>query len=498
MGTYILAIDQGTTGSTALVLDHEGTVRGRGYSEFTQYYPQPGWVEHDAEEIWRVTLKVIAQALADAKIKPADLAGIGITNQRETTVVWDRKSGVPIHKAIVWQCRRTADFCDELKSRGLADTVRAKTGLVIDAYFSGTKIKWLLDHVPGARERAKHGELLFGTIDSWLIYNLTGGASHATDFTNASRTMIFNIERREWDDELLAILDVPRAMLPTVKKSADRYGETDCEFLGAGIPITGVAGDQQAALFGQGCFEPGMIKNTYGTGCFCLIFTGDRSLRSRAGLVTTIACAADGGPGYALEGSIFIAGAAVQWLRDGLKIIASADETEALAASVPDTAGVYLVPAFVGLGAPYWDSHARGAIMGLTRGASREHIVRAALESIAYQTRDMVDAMRSDLDAERTGFALKELRVDGGACKNNFLIQFQSDIIDLPVDRPAMVESTSLGAAYLAGLGSGLWPDAPTLARLRKTERKFTPSMDKAARDALYSGWQKAVARVRG
>lgn len=497
MKDHILAIDQGTTGSTVLVLDREGSVRGRGYSEFTQHYPKPGWVEHDAEEIWRVTLKVIGQALADAKIKPADLAAIGITNQRETTVIWDRKTGEPIHRAIVWQCRRTAEFCDELKARGLADAVREKTGLVIDAYFSGTKIKWLLDHVPASRERARRGELCFGTIDSWLIFKLTGGASHATDFTNASRTMIFNLDRRDWDDELLAILDVPREMLPAAKPSAGHYGETDCDLLGRGVPITGVAGDQQAALFGQGCFEPGMIKNTYGTGCFCLIYTGGRA-RSRSGLVTTIACAPDGGPGFALEGSIFIAGAAIQWLRDGLKIIASADETEALATSVPDAAGVHLVPAFVGLGAPYWDAHARGAILGLTRGATRAHIVRAALEAIAFQTRDMVDAMRADLEALGPGFALRELRVDGGACKNNFLMQFQADILGLAVDRPAMIESTSLGAAYLAGLGTRLWPDAPTLARLRKTERKFTPAMDPAAREALYQGWQKAVARVRG
>jgi len=497
MADHVLSIDQGTTGTTALVLDREGSVTGRGYSEFGQIYPRPGWVEHDAEEIWRVTVKVIGQALASARIKPADLAAIGITNQRETTVVWDRKTGKPVYNAIVWQCRRTADECDRLKALGLSDTVRQKTGLVIDAYFSGTKIKWILDHVEGARGRAQAGELAFGTIDSWLIWNLTGGRVHATDYTNASRTMVFNIESKRWDPELLAALDLPAAMLPEVRRSSGVFGETDCAALGRGIPVAGVAGDQQAALFGQGCFEPGMVKNTYGTGCFALIFTGDKSLRSEAGLVTTLACAADGGPGYALEGSIFIAGAVVQWLRDELKLISKAAETEALALSTPDTAGVYLVPAFVGLGAPYWDQHARGAILGLTRGANRAHLVRAALEAIAFQTRDMIEAMTRDLLRQRTGFGLKELRVDGGACMNNFLMQFQADILDLPVDRPAMTESTSLGAAYLAGLGVGLWPNAETLARLRRTDRKFTPAMPAARREELYEGWKAAVARVR-
>jgi glycerol kinase len=497
MGDYVLAIDQGTTGTTVLVIDKEGSVKGRAYSEFTQHYPKPGWVEHDAEEIWRVTLGVIGKALDDAGIKASDVAAVGITNQRETTVVWDRETGTPVHNAIVWQCRRTAETCDDLKAKGLSDKVREKTGLVIDAYFSGTKIKWLLDNVEGARERAKAGDLCFGTIDTWLIYKLTGGASHVTDYTNASRTMIFNIEKRDWDDELLEILDIPRAMLPEARKSSGDFGTTDCDVLGKGVPVAGVAGDQQAALFGQGCFDPGMIKNTYGTGCFCLIFIGDKSLRSNAGLVTTIACGPDGGPGYALEGSIFIAGAAVQWLRDELKIISDAAETEALAQSVEDTGGVYLVPAFVGLGAPYWDPHARGAILGLTRGAGRAHIVRAALEAIAYQTRDMVDAMKQDLAQSGTGFSLKELRVDGGACRNDFLMQFQADVLNLSVDRPVMIETTALGAAYLAGLGVGLWPDAKALASLRKSDREFAPRMDANSRESLYQGWREAVARVK-
>lgn len=495
MGDYVLAIDQGTTGTTVLVIDRSGEVMGRAYSEFTQHYPQPGWVEHDPEEIWKVSIQVVEKALAAAKIKPKDLAAIGITNQRETTVVWDRKTGKPVYNAIVWQCRRTADVCDDLKKQGLADKVREKTGLVIDAYFSGTKIKWILDNVEGARERAKKGELCFGTIDTWLIYKLTNGAAHVTDYTNASRTMIFNIEERDWDAELLDILDIPREMLPQALNSAGEFGRTDCEVLGKGIPVAGVAGDQQAALFGQGCFKPGLLKNTYGTGCFCLIFTGEQSPRSGAGLVTTIACGPDGGPGYALEGSIFIAGAAVQWLRDELGIIEAAADTEALARSVDDTAGVYLVPAFVGLGAPYWDAHARGAVLGLTRGAGKAHIARAALEAIAYQTRDMVEAMKQDL--EGTGFGLKELRVDGGACANDFLMQFQADILGLTVDRPAMAETTSLGAAFLAGLGVCLWPDADTLAALRKTESRFSPEMDEKKREELYKGWQQAVERVR-
>jgi glycerol kinase len=422
---------------------------------------------------------------------------VGITNQRETTVVWDKKTGDPVHNAIVWQCRRTAAMCDELKKvKGLAKKVSEKTGLVIDAYFSATKIKWILDNAPNARRRARAGELCFGTIDSWLVYKLTGGKSHLTDFSNASRTMIFNLQALDWDDELLHALDIPRDMLPEPRRSAGDFGRTDCEVLGRGVPIAGIAGDQQAALFGQGCFEPGMVKNTYGTGCFCLIFTGDKLMRSKSGLVTTIACGPDGGPGYALEGSIFIAGAAVQWLRDELKIIATAAETEELARSVRDNGGVYLVPAFVGLGAPYWDQQARGALLGLTRGAGRAQAARAALEAIAYQTRDMVDAMKKDLAAARSKFKVRELRVDGGACVNNFLMQFQADVLGLTVDRPAMTETTALGAAFLAGLAKGLWPDAKSLAKLRRSDCKFKPKMKPESREALYQGWKKAVARV--
>ncbi len=496
MADFIMAIDQGTTGTTVLVLDRSGGVKARSYSEFKQIYPRPGWVEHDAEEIWQSTLKVIEQALDKAGVKPSNIAAIGITNQRETTVVWDRGTGEPVHNAVVWQCRRTADTCEELKERGLAETIGNKTGLVIDAYFSGTKIKWILDNVEGARQRAKKGELCFGTIDSWLVYKLTGGKVHATDLTNASRTMIFNIESLDWDTELLDVLEVPRAMLPEPRKSSGEFGKTDCEVLGSGVPIAGVAGDQQAALFGQGCFEPGLVKNTYGTGCFCLIYTGEQSLRSRAGLVTTVACGPDGGPAYALEGSIFIAGAAVQWLRDELKILKHASESEGLAGSVDDNGGVYLVPAFVGLGAPHWDPHARGAILGLTRGSGRAHIARAALEAIAYQTRDMMEAMKQDLADADTGFNIKELRVDGGACMNNLLMQFQADILDNTVNRPEMIETTSLGSAYLAGLATGFWPDAETLSSLRKTERVFSPRMDAEERQRLYQGWTGAIRMV--
>ena len=497
MGDYILSIDQGTTGTTVLVVNKNGQISGRGYSEFKQIYPEPGWVEHDAEEIWNVTLDVISKAILDASIKISDIAAIGITNQRETTVIWDRKTGKPVYNAIVWQCRRTTDICDKLKADGLSEKVQQKTGLVIDAYFSGTKIKWILDNVPGSRARAESGGLCFGTIDSWLIYKMSGGASHVTDYTNASRTMIYNIEDKEWDQELLDVLDIPKAILPEVKNSSGEFARTDCDVLGKGIPVTGVAGDQQAALFGQGCFEPGLVKNTYGTGCFCLIFTGDVSLRSDAGLVTTMACGPDGGPAYALEGSIFIAGAAVQWLRDELKIIDKAQETDALAQSVPDTGGVYMIPAFVGLGAPYWDSHARGGLVGLTRGSGRPQIVRSVLESIAYQSRDMVDAMQKDLDSGDTGFKIAGFRVDGGASQNDFLMQFQADILNVEVDRPEVFETAGLGAAYLSGLGVGLWPSAKSLLSLRKTQKLFTPKMKEAKRDELYKGWQKAVSRVR-
>ena len=497
MAEYVLTIDQGTTGSRAMVLDAEARERGRAYSEFTQIFPQPGWVEHDPEEIWRVTGKVIAEAVQKAGIQTRELAAIGITNQRETTVVWDRKTGTPVMNAIVWQCRRTAPRCAELRrQRGLAEKFRKKTGLVIDAYFSGTKIEWILNYVPGAKERAKAGELAFGTIDTWLIWKLTNGRAHATDYTNASRTLIFNIDKKQWDTELLDILGIPRAILPEVKPSAGIFGRSACAVLPDDIPIAGVAGDQQAALFGQGCIAPGMIKNTYGTGSFALVYLGNKSVRSKSGLVTTLCCSPAGGPAYALEGSIFITGAAIQWLRDELKLIQSAAETDAMASSVPDTGGVYLVPAFVGLGAPYWDGAARGAVLGLTRGSNAAQLVRATLEAIAYQTRDLLLAMEKDLKAARTKIALKDLRVDGGACRNNFLMQFQADILGIPVNRPRMVETTAMGAAFLAGMGAGLWKDAKTFERLRQVDRVFQPAMAKPRREELYQGWLQAVEKV--
>jgi glycerol kinase len=489
---YILCIDQGTTGSRAFLLDEAGDIKGSAYSEFRQIFPKPGWVEHDAEEIWKVTVRVIRQAINRAGIGLKSICGIGITNQRETTVIWDRKTSKPIYNAIVWQCRRTADLCEELKRKGLGETFRKKTGLVIDAYFSGTKIKWLLDNVKGAREKARRGELAFGTIDSWLIWKLSGGMVHATDFTNASRTLVFNIVEKKWDEELLDILGIPESLVPEVKPSSGLFGKTACAELGSGIPIAGDAGDQQSALFGQGCFEKGLAKNTYGTGCFMLSYLGEKFVESKSGLVTTLACDEEGKPAYALEGSVFIAGAVVQWLRDQLKVINKASETEDIARSVKDTAGVYFVPAFVGLGAPYWDMSARGAIIGLTRGASRAHIIRSALESIAYQTRDLALAMEKDL-----GTRLKELRVDGGACQNNFLMQFQSDILGIPVNRPVKFETTGLGAGYLAGLAVGLWKDAGVISKLRKTDRVFKPKMKASQREKLYRGWTEAVKRVK-
>ena len=488
----VLCIDQGTTGSRALIIDRRGKILGSDYSEFRQIFPKPGWVEHDAGEIWKVTAKVISGALKKTRLDPKRLAAIGITNQRETTVVWDRETGKPIHNAIVWQCRRTAELCASLKRRGLEPVFRRKTGLVVDAYFSGTKLNWLLDNIKGARQRAQKGELAFGTIDSWLIYKLSGHQSHVTDFTNASRTLIFNIQTKKWDEQLLELLDIPAKLLPRVLPSAGIFATTACKELPLGIPIAGVAGDQQAALFGQACFEKGLAKNTYGTGCFMLSYLGERMTHSRSGLITTLACDPKGEPAYALEGSIFITGAAVHWLRDQLKVINKAAETEAIARSVPDTAGVYFVPAFVGLGAPYWDMNARGAILGLTRGASRNHIIRAALESIAYQTRDLVLAMEKDLDAK-----VRELRVDGGASKNNFLMQFQADILGVPVNRPEQVETTALGAGYLAGLAVGLWKDAGVVKRLRKVNAVFKPKMKAQDRARLYSGWLEAVARVK-
>ncbi|HEY2773798.1 MAG TPA: glycerol kinase GlpK [Candidatus Binatia bacterium] len=493
MARYVLAIDQGTTGSTVMVFDERGRVRSRAYSEFRQHYPKPAWVEHDAEEIWTVTHALIARALATAKAKPAELAGIGITNQRETTVVWDRRSGKPIHRAIVWQDRRTAAVCEQLRKRGAQKEVRRKSGLVLDPYFSGTKVAWILDNVRGARARAEKGELAFGTVDSWLIWKLTGGKVHATDYTNASRTMLFNIRTLTWDGALCRLLRVPEAMLPHVRASAGSFGETQPGLVGAGsVPITGVAGDQQAAMYGQACTAPGMVKNTYGTGCFLMMFSGDKPLESKHGLLTTLCCRADGGPAYALEGSVFIAGAAIQWLRDGLRILEKASDSEAAARRVDSTLGAYVVPAFAGLGAPYWDADARGAIVGLTRGVTRDHLVRATLESLAYQTRDVVDAMAAD--SKRT---LKVLRVDGGAAANDFLMQFQADVIGVAVDRPTVIETTAAGAAFLAGVGAGLWKSARDLEAVRKVDRVFRPKMKKSEREALYAGWKSAVARVR-
>ena len=492
MSDYILSIDQGTTGTTVLLFDRDGHIAGRAYSEFTQHYPKPGWVEHDAEEIWTVSKKVVDEALAGAGIGYDQVAGIGITNQRETTVIWDRKTGKPIHNAIVWQCRRTADICAALKAEGLEKIFHEKTGLVVDAYFSGTKIKWLLDNVDGARERAEAGELAFGTIDTWLIWNLTGGAVHVTDYTNASRTLIYNINDLAWDGELLETLDIPAAILPEVKSSSEVYGNTVAAVTsGAEVPVSGIAGDQQAALFGQCCWEPGMVKNTYGTGCFIMMNMGDKPVLSDNGLLTTLCCDRSGKPGYALEGSVFIAGAAVQWLRDELGVVGDAAETEAIAKSVEDANGVYVVPAFVGLGAPYWDMDARGAILGITRGTSRANIVRATLESIAFQTRDVVEVMLRD-----SGIAIGELRVDGGASNNDFLMQFQADILDAAVDRPEIVETTAMGAAFLAGLAVGFWGSADDLKAARKSAKRFASVMDADVRERLCAGWKEAVGRV--
>ncbi|MCS7222344.1 MAG: glycerol kinase GlpK [Anaerolineae bacterium] len=488
-----MALDQGTTSSRAIVFDDRGRVIAVAQREFRQIYPQPGWVEHDPEEIWATQLAVAREALARASLQAGDLAGIGITNQRETTIAWDRQTGQPIHNAIVWQCRRTAAMCDMLRARGLAETVRQKTGLVIDAYFSGTKIAWLLEHVPGARQRAERGELAFGTVDTWLIWRLTGGRVHATDYSNASRTMIFNIHTLDWDEELLQELRIPRAMLPEVRPSAGIFGESTADVLGEAVPIAGVAGDQQAATFGQACFAPGMAKNTYGTGCFLLLNTGERAVPSQRGLLTTIAWGLNGRVTYALEGSIFIAGAAIQWLRDGLGIITNASETETLAGSVRDTGGVYFVPAFVGLGAPYWDAYARGTIVGLTRGTGRPHLVRAALEAICYQTRDVMDAMTAD-----AGVPLHTLRVDGGAVANNLLCQLQADLLGVPVQRPVVTETTALGVAYLAGLAVGVWESQEEIAAQWQVDREFHPQMPASERDRLYAGWQRAVERARG
>lgn len=488
---YVLSIDLGTTGVTVLLFDKNAHVVRKAYSEFTQHYPQPGWVEHDAEEIWAVTRRLIGEALAGEP--PTSVAAVGITNQRETTVLWDAETGKPFHRAIVWQCRRTAERCQQLK-KDHAALVGDKTGLVIDAYFSATKIAWILEHVPAAKAAAAKGRARFGTIDTWIVDRLTGGQAHVTDPTNASRTLVYDIHRREWDDELCAVFGVPRSVLPEVKPSAGRFALTSKDVFGAEVPIAGIAGDQQAALFGQGCVRPGQAKNTYGTGCFALLNAGQEPVRSRHGLVTTIACDAEGQPVYCLEGSVFIAGAVVQWLRDGLGLIESADETEARARAVADNGGVYLVPAFVGLGAPYWDQDARGIITGLTRGATRDHIIRAALESIAYQSRELIDALAADTAGK---VKLDALRVDGGAVKNDFLMQFQADILGLPVVRPRNIETTAQGAAFLAGLGAGFWGSFAEIERVLEVDRTFQPAMPAGERERLMAGWKQAVARAR-
>ncbi|HEX6134917.1 MAG TPA: glycerol kinase GlpK [Longimicrobiales bacterium] len=485
----VLAIDQGTTGTTCLVLDEHSRLMGRAYSEFTQHYPKPGWVEHDAAEIWEVTRRTAQSAIERAREQDAvEIAGIGITNQRETVVVWDRETGEPVHRAIVWQDRRTAERCRELKEQGREEWVRERTGLVLDPYFSGTKLEWLLRNVTGLRERAERGELAAGTIDSWLVFRLTGGAAHVTEPTNASRTLLYNIDRLGWDDELLDLFDVPRALLPDVRGSAEVYGETSPDALGLTVPVSGMAGDQQAALFGQGCVTSGLAKNTYGTGAFLLLNTGSERIASQSGLLTTVGCGPRGEPAYALEGSIFIAGAAVQWLRDGLRVIERAEDTAALAAGLESNDGVYFVPAFVGLGAPHWNPEARGTIVGLTRGSDRAHLVRAALESMAYATHDVLRAMEQD-----SGITATELAVDGGASLNDWLMQFQADVIGLPVRRPAMVETTALGAAGLAGIATGVWRDAGHFLAERAAPTLFQPRGEPQQRAALLEGWHRAV-----
>lgn len=490
---YVLAIDQGTTSSRAILFDKQGKILGSAQKEFTQIFPQAGWVEHDAMEIWGSVQSVISEVLAKHPVSANEVAAIGITNQRETTVVWDKHTGKPVYNAIVWQSRQTAGICEELKEKGYDELFRNKTGLLIDAYFSGTKVKWILDNVEGAREKAEKGDLLFGTIDTWLVWKLSGRKAHVTDYTNASRTLMYNIYDLQWDDELLEILTVPKTMLPEVRSSSEVYTVTEKSlFFGEEIAIAGIAGDQQAALFGQACFEPGMAKNTYGTGCFMLMNTGENAVRSHHGLLTTIAWGIDGKVEYALEGSIFVAGSAIQWLRDGLQMIKSAGETEELATQVESTDGVYVVPAFVGLGTPYWDSDARGAIFGLTRGTTQAHFVRATLESLAYQTKDVLASMEAD-----SSIQLKKLRVDGGATANNFLMQFQSDILGVPVERPVVLETTALGAAYLAGIAVGFWKDKQEIADNWNIDCNYDPKMDDKTKDALYNGWVKAVNSTR-
>ncbi|PZE22259.1 glycerol kinase GlpK [Paenibacillus xerothermodurans] len=489
MEQYILSLDQGTTNSRAILFDKNGDIVYTAQREFPQYFPKPGWVEHNAQEIWSSVLAVIASCVSESGVKPEQIAGIGITNQRETAVVWEKETGRPVYNAIVWQSRQTSGICDELKAKGLEKVFRDKTGLLIDPYFSGTKVKWILDNVEGAREKAEKGELLFGTIDTWLIWKLSGGKVHVTDYSNASRTLMYNIYDLQWEDELLEHLTVPRSMLPEVRPSSEVYGHTvDYHFFGATVPIAGAAGDQQAALFGQTCYEKGMVKNTYGTGCFMLMNTGEKPVRSKHGLVTTLAWGLNGKVHYALEGSIFVAGSAVQWLRDGLRMFRHAADSEAYAERVPSTDGVYMVPAFVGLGSPYWDSEVRGAMFGLTRGTTKEHLVRATLEALAYQTKDVLTAMEQD-----AGIPLSNLRVDGGAVKNNFLMGFQSDILGLPVERPVINETTALGAAYLAGLAVGFWQDRSEIYGKWKLDRRFEPAMQEDERTRLYDGWKKAV-----
>ncbi|SFC27423.1 glycerol kinase [Bacillus sp. OV322] len=489
METYILSLDQGTTSSRAILFNKKGEIVHTSQREFTQIFPKPGWVEHNANEIWGSILAVIASCLSESGVKPEQVAGIGITNQRETTVVWDKKTGTPVYNAIVWQSRQTSEICSELKSQGHNDTFREKTGLLIDAYFSGTKVKWILDNVDGARSKAEAGELLFGTMDTWLIWKLSGGKAHVTDYTNASRTLMYNIYDLKWDDELLSVLGVPKSMLPEVRPSSEVYATTvDYHFFGKEIPIAGAAGDQQAALFGQACFEQGMAKNTYGTGCFMLMNTGEKAVQSQHGLLTTIAWGLNGKVEYALEGSIFVAGSAIQWLRDGLRMLKTAQDSEGYAKKVASTDGVYVVPAFVGLGTPYWDSDVRGAVFGITRGTSKEHFVRATLESLAYQTKDVLDAMEAD-----SGIHLKTLRVDGGAVKNDFLMEFQCDLLNVPVERPVINETTALGAAYLAGLAVGYWESQEDIAKQWAIDKTFGPTMEDADRNQLYEGWKKAV-----
>ena len=484
MSKYIMSLDQGTTSSRCILFNKNGLIESIAQKEFTQIYPKAGWVEHDPMEIWFTQISVATEAMQKINATASDIAAIGITNQRETTVIWDKTTGKPIYNAIVWQCRRTSDICDVLKEEGFDQIIKEKTGLIIDAYFSATKIKWILDHVEGAREKALKGQLLFGTIDTWLIWNLTKGKVHVTDYSNASRTMLFNIHTLKWDEEILTRLDIPTSMLPQVKPSSCVYGHTNATLLGGEIPISGAAGDQQAALFGQVCHTPGTAKNTYGTGCFLLMNTGEKAILSHKGLLTTIAWGIDNKVEYALEGSVFIAGAAIQWLRDELRMIDHAAHTETYANSVPDSNGVYIVPAFTGLGAPYWDQYARGTILGLTRGVKKEHFIRATLESLAYQTYDVLMAMQED-----SGISLKALKVDGGACANNFLMQFQSDILGAKVDRPEVIETTALGAAYLAGLAVGYWKDQEDISTNWALSKSFTPKMESSKREFLLKGW---------